>query len=124
MYNDFFHKVVSIADDDPPSEEFSRRVISAVRETYEVIESSQELKMLSKFYELSCKGIASTNDEAIKTIFQEIGALCVEYGYRPRKSAQQSVQADDCPSCAGSGKKEIGGMLLTCLACDGTGNRR
>ena len=40
------------------------------------------------------------------------------------KSAQPRVQADDCPSCAGSGKKEIGGMLLTCLACDGTGNRR
>lgn len=39
-------------------------------------------------------------------------------------AAQQSVQADDCPSCAGSGKKEVGGMLLTCLACDGTGNRR
>lgn len=39
-------------------------------------------------------------------------------------AAQHSVQADDCPSCAGSGKKEVGGMLLTCLACDGTGNRR
>ena len=39
-------------------------------------------------------------------------------------ASQQSVQADDCPSCAGSGRKEIGGMLLTCLACDGTGNRR
>ena len=39
-------------------------------------------------------------------------------------NAQQSVQSGDCPSCAGSGKKEVGGMLLTCLACDGTGNRR
>lgn len=48
-----------------------------------------------------------------------LGCGCQEY-----TAAQQSVQADDCPSCAGSGKKEIGGMLLTCLACDGTGNRR
>lgn len=39
-------------------------------------------------------------------------------------AAEQSVQADECPSCAGSGRKEVGGMLLTCLACDGTGIRR
>lgn len=39
-------------------------------------------------------------------------------------ASQHNVQSDDCPSCIGSGKKEIGGTLLTCLACDGTGNRR
>lgn len=48
----------------------------------------------------------------------------VEERLRNENSAQQSVQADECPSCAGSGRKEVGGMLLTCLACDGTGIRR
>jgi hypothetical protein len=47
---------------------------------------------------------------------------CEEYTWEAMKAL--SVQADDCPSCAGSGKKEIGGMLLMCLACNGTGNRR
>lgn len=40
------------------------------------------------------------------------------------QDAAQQAETDDCPSCAGSGKKEIGGMLLTCLVCDGTGTRR
>lgn len=52
----------------------------------------------------------------------DISFLWVQAG--GKIASQQSVQSDDCPSCAGSGKKEIGGMLLTCLACDGTGNRR
>ncbi len=56
--------------------------------------------------------------------FQQPTPEAYDLAWEAWQAAQQSVQSDDCPSCAGSGKKEIGGMLLTCLACDGTGNRR
>lgn len=54
----------------------------------------------------------------------DCGGILLDGETREPLSAQQSVQADECPSCAGSGRKEVGGMLLTCLACDGTGIRR
>ncbi len=42
MYKEFFEKVVEIAKDDPESVEFARRVISAMRDTYEAIEAAQQ----------------------------------------------------------------------------------
>lgn len=72
----------------------------------------------STLFLCNCRDCSSHIEPSWHENFCKYKKWCIE------KAAQQSVQSDDCPSCAGSGKKEIGGMLLTCLACDGTGNRR
>jgi DnaJ-class molecular chaperone len=40
------------------------------------------------------------------------------------ETAQQSVQADECPRCAGKGKVLDGLVTGKCLQCNGTGIRR
>jgi DnaJ-class molecular chaperone len=40
------------------------------------------------------------------------------------EAAQQSVQADKCPACAGTGRSAMSDPAHECYACNGTGIRR
>lgn len=59
--------------------------------------------------------------EALNIAVRQIELLAKQKQHERDTLLGLTHEAGDCPSCHGTGRKEVFGEHLTCLNCDGTG---